>query len=271
MSIRRSLWACSALIVSLAGCSSAVTPQQSTAAEPTTQAATAFKPVGNEGQPAPDAVKQAIAKSLASIQVKSTITSAQQTALPGIYWVTFTDMPPVFISGDGKTILQGDMLRIENGQVASGNALLERQHARNLLSQVKLSDTIVFPAIGKKRSRVYAFTDVECGYCRKLHSQIEAINAKGIEVVYLAWPRAQQDVPIMNQVWCSADRRAALTQAKLGMPLPTNAACQTPVLQQRNLGMQLGVQGTPAVYSEAGEYLGGYITPEDLAAKLNLR
>lgn len=94
------------------------------------------------------------------------------------------------------------------------------------------------------------------------------INAKGIEVRYIAWPRGEQFMPAMESVWCSADRQAAFNQAIAGAPLPP-ATCKNPVRAQYQLGLNMGVNGTPAIYNEEGVYLGGYLSPDELVQRLN--
>ncbi len=115
---------------------------------------------------------------------------------------------------------------------------------------------------------VYVFTDASCPYCHKLHEHLDEINAKGIEVRYIAWPRGDQFMPTMEAIWCSADRKAAFAQAVQGQPVQA-AQCKNPVRDQYQLGQKIGVNGTPAIYSVEGEYLGGYLTPEELDTRLN--
>ena len=114
---------------------------------------------------------------------------------------------------------------------------------------------IIYPAKGETKAVVYAFTDADCGYCRKLHSEMDDINARGIEVRYLAWPRSQESVPKMEAIWCSQDRNAAMDQAKMGANVQAHMA----------LGSRLGVRGTPAIFTEAGEQVGGYLPAAQLA------
>jgi thiol:disulfide interchange protein DsbC len=128
---------------------------------------------------------------------------------------------------------------------------------------------IVFSPQGKPKSTVYVFTDADCGYCRKLHSEMDQILAQGIEVRYLAWPRSPQSMPDMNAVWCSEDRNSAMTQAKNGIKVQA-ASCENPVMKHREIGMQIGVNGTPAIYTPDGKYLGGYIPAPELAKQLGL-
>jgi len=118
---------------------------------------------------------------------------------------------------------------------------------------------------------VTVFTDLDCGYCRKLHAQIADFNRAGIAVDYVFWPRSglvgdSYDKAV--SVWCAADRRKAFTDAKLGLSIP-KATCANPVAQDYNLGIAVGVDGTPAIFASDGTQLGGFLTPADLKAKLD--
>jgi thiol:disulfide interchange protein DsbC len=117
---------------------------------------------------------------------------------------------------------------------------------------------------------ITVFTDVECIYCRKLHSEIEELNRLGVRVRYLAYPRTgpgTEDWRKMETVWCAKDRKTAITQAKLGKPVSA-PSCAAPVKKQYELGEQLGVRGTPAILTMSGEYIGGYLPPAQILQQL---
>jgi thiol:disulfide interchange protein DsbC len=127
---------------------------------------------------------------------------------------------------------------------------------------------IVFkPKDGQVKHRVTVFTDVDCGYCRQFHREIDQVTALGIEVDYLSFPRTGPDTESWakaDHVWCAKNRQEALTEAKLGGSVPDADCASTPVESHYNLGHLVGVRGTPAVYSETGELLGGYLSPAQL-------
>jgi thiol:disulfide interchange protein DsbC len=123
----------------------------------------------------------------------------------------------------------------------------------------------------KVKYTITVFTDVECGYCRKLHSEIAQLNDRGVQVRYLAYPRAgpgTDDWAKMEAVWCSTDRKKAITEAKAGKAVKA-AQCATPIAKQFKLGEQLGVRGTPAIFTDSGEYIGGYLAPDQMVSKLD--
>jgi len=116
------------------------------------------------------------------------------------------------------------------------------------------------------------FTDIDCPYCRKLHSQIAAYNRLGIRVRYLLYPRTGPNTESWTkaeQVWCSGDRNTALTRAKLGEALNTKPCADNPVARSYALGQEFALEGTPAIITPSGELLPGYVPPDVLAAHLN--
>jgi len=96
---------------------------------------------------------------------------------------------------------------------------------------------------------------------------MDEMNAKGIEVRYIAWPRGEQHMPAMEAIWCSADRRSAFDQAIAGAQISTKK-CENPVQDQYQMGLNMGVNGTPAIYNSEGTYLGGYLSTSELLNRL---
>jgi thiol:disulfide interchange protein DsbC len=118
---------------------------------------------------------------------------------------------------------------------------------------------------------ITVFTDVDCAFCRKLHSQIADYNKLGIRVRYLLYPRTGPNSSSWTkaeQVWCSPDRNDALTKAKLGEDLKTKACKDNPVARSYALGQQFALQGTPAILLADGELLSGYEPPDVLLKDL---
>lgn len=173
----------------------------------------------------------------------------------------------LYVSDDGRYLMQSQPYDIQKKTLATSEGLLA--HRRKLLATVPHADRIVFAPPNAKYT-ISVFTDIECGYCRKLHQDIAELNRNGIAVEYLAFPRmglGSKDYTDMISVWCSADRKQALTTAKAGQPVaPRN--CTNPVAMQYKLGQQLGVNGTPAIFAADGTQLGGYLPPAQLKAAL---
>lgn len=174
----------------------------------------------------------------------------------------------LYISNDGRYLLQGNLYDMNAKENLSQRSLAKVR--RELLDTVPLSDRIVFTPPNPKYT-VAVFTDVECGYCRKLHSQIAEYNRQGIAVEYLAFPRRGLGTPDsqkMVNVWCAADRKKALTDAKSGRAVPKRD-CKNPVAMEYSLGERVGLRGTPMIVTDKGEAMPGYMPPEALRVTLD--
>jgi thiol:disulfide interchange protein DsbC len=188
--------------------------------------------------------------------------------IPGVYELT-RGADIAYVSADGKYAIAGDLYEINSNNNLTEN---KRRGARaKLLSAIPDSETLVFSPPNPKYT-VNVFTDVDCGYCRKLHSQMAEYNRLGIRVRYLFYPRSGPDTESWDkaeEVWCSKDRNAALTRAKLGEKLSAPKQCKgSPVARDYALGQKLNIGGTPALVLEDGELLPGYLPPAMLAQRL---
>lgn len=210
------------------------------------------------------AVVEALQTNLTASGIEERIVSAVPTDMDGIYWVTAEGLPSFFTDKSGKHIIQGQIIAVGEAQPVDISAALVAKTAQEALKAVDKKEMIIYPAKGETKSVIYAFTDADCGYCRKLHEEMDDINARGIEVRYLAWPRSQESVPKMEAIWCSQDRNAAMNQAKMGADVQA-PSCANPVQEHMALGARLGVRGTPAVFTETGEQVGGYLPAAQLA------
>jgi thiol:disulfide interchange protein DsbC len=187
--------------------------------------------------------------------------------VPGVYELARgTDI--AYVTADGKYAFSGDLY-----DLASNNNLTE-QHRRELrakrIATVPESEMLIFGPPAPKYT-VTVFTDVDCPYCRKLHSQIAAYNSLGVRVRYLLFPRNGPKTASWTkaeQVWCSADRNDALTRAKLGQELKTKPCANNPVAHSYALGQDFALQGTPAIILPDGELLPGYVPPDVLVQHL---
>ena len=176
----------------------------------------------------------------------------------------------LYVSDDGRYLMQGAVLDLEAQEDLMQNSPALAEHRRKLIATIPHAERIVFAPPNAKYT-VTVFTDIECGYCRKLHGEVGELNRLGIAVEYLAFPRmglGSKDHSDMVSVWCAADRNQALTRAKEGKPVQAKE-CQSPVEAQFALGQRLGVTGTPAVYAANGTQLGGYLPPKQMREALD--
>ena len=250
------------LVVVAAGCSNNAadaTSNSSVVNAAATKVSTAKVAADND-----PAVVEALQTNLTASGIEERIVSAVPTDMEGIYWVTAEGLPSFFTDKSGKHIIQGQIIAVGEAQPVDISAALAAKTAQEALKAVDKKEMIIYPAKGETKSVIYAFTDADCGYCRKLHEEMEDINARGIEVRYLAWPRSQESVPKMEAIWCSQDRNAAMNQAKMGADVQA-PSCANPVQEHMALGARLGVRGTPAVFTETGEQVGGYLPAAQLA------
>lgn len=180
----------------------------------------------------------------------------------------------VYVSNDGKYMFNGNLVDLSVKKDLSERAWAGFRKAE--LAKVPVAQRIVYAPANPVHT-VSVFTDVTCGYCQELHKRIADLNKAGIAVQYLAWPRegvtdqAGRDTPTLTEmasVWCAADRNKAFNDAMNGRA-PKPATCANPVRDQFNLGVRLGVTGTPAVIAEDGTMIGGYLPPDQMRAKLD--
>ncbi|MDR7135179.1 thiol:disulfide interchange protein DsbC [Lysobacter niastensis] len=178
----------------------------------------------------------------------------------------------VYVSNDGRYLFLpgsgGALFDVDARKNLSEGALASMR--KELLKTIPVSERIVFAPANPKYT-VSVFTDVECGYCRKFHSEIAEYNRQGIAVQYLAFPRmglGSDDYKKMVSVWCAPDRRKALTDAKADHQVQSRS-CKTSVNQQYDVGQRAGLTGTPMILAADGTQLGGYIPPAALRATLD--
>ena len=192
--------------------------------------------------------------------------AVSETPIDGILQVQINS-DIVYVTADGQYLLQGQIMEIDSrtnitDQAKSGIRI-------GLLDGLKEDEQITFTPEEPKFD-VLVFTDIDCGYCRKLHNQMEGYNEEGIAIHYLAFPRAgigSASYDKFVSVWCADDQKEALTLAKNGTD-PDPEKCPNPIADQYELGRELGVTGTPALVTADGTLIPGYMPPEQLRQRL---
>jgi thiol:disulfide interchange protein DsbC len=252
--------------VSLAACAQSNSP--ATAARPGAEAAKVAAPMlASTLKVAPGSAAERARNAILKVNPQVQIDQITTSELPGFQEAVIGGQV-VYVSDDGRYLLQGAAYDIEHKRNLAEATLATLRH--KLMATMPLSQRIVFSPPNPKYT-VTVFTDVECGYCRKLHSQIADYNRQGIAVEYVAFPRmglGSEDYRKMVAVWCSADPRRALTDAKNDRPVAYRN-CKNPVAMQYAMGQRMGLTGTPMILAEDGTQLGGYVPPEQLRQALD--
>ncbi|MCW8885992.1 MAG: DsbC family protein [Motiliproteus sp.] len=220
---------------------------------------------------------QQLRSKIASVIGRVNITEIKETDIPNLLEVEFSNGQAIYASTDGNYILDGTLYQLRDDRAV--NIRKERLEAKLVplrqqsIAELKVEDMVIFSPKGDVKATIYAFTDVDCGYCRKLHNEIQAYNDLGIEVRYLAYPRAgvgSHSYDKMVAIWCADDPLEAMTASKAGRPIPMKT-CDNPVSDQFALGGRLGVTGTPSLITSDGHIMPGYIPAPRLAAALQVQ
>lgn len=226
-----------------------------------------FGLVMSAGLAAQDKPEDVIREALKSLNPEIRIDSVRPSPMSGVYEVTVPGQV-VYVTGDGKYLMQGMLLDIPNKVDLTEKRRSELR--RTLLAAAPSSQRIVFKPKGEVKHTVTVFTDIDCGYCRELHKHMAEYNDRGIQIEYMLFPRAGVGSESFRKAvaaWCSKNQQEALTKAKAGDD-PGNATCVNPVEAQYNLGQQVGVTGTPTLVFPDGSVAPGYVTPDQLEQRL---
>jgi thiol:disulfide interchange protein DsbC len=222
-------------------------------------AAPASSPAGKPGD-----TRAQIAKKLEGLKVED----VRISPVTGVYEIT-RGSDVSYVSSDGRYAIVGDMIDLDSDANLSENR--RRGIRQRLIETVPENEMLVFSPKDPKYT-ITVFTDIDCGYCRKLHSQIAEYNRLGIRVRYLFFPRTGPDTESWHKaeaVWCSSNRNEALTKAKKGEDIESkDCGANNIVARDYELGQKLSVDGTPAIFLSTGEMLPGYAPPGQLVKYL---
>ena len=209
-------------------------------------------------------------KVLAVLPPESKIESIEESVIDGLFKVYFGDLQPLYVSEDGNYFIYGDLYQIEKGSVKNLSLVDLDNRRKVLLDAIPVEDLIQYKSENQKHN-IFVFTDVDCGYCRKFHSQISEYNNLGISVNYAAFPRSGIDGETyqkMVSVWCSDDKKNLLSTLKEDGEIKSLFCTNQPITEQYNLGKNLGVTGTPAIFTSNGSQIKGYVPPDELIKRL---
>jgi len=210
--------------------------------------------------------EQAIRESLTALQPDMPIEAIAESPMKGVYQVQLKGGRQLYASADGQFLIQGYMFQFKDGQAINLTEQAQSRSVAKAVDAVPTSEMVVFSPENPK-THITVFTDTDCGYCQKLHSEVPELNRLGVEVRYMAFPRqgmGSHGANTLASVWCAKDRQAAMNKAKAREDVPA-ATCENPVAEQYQLGQLIGVQGTPAIILADGQIIPGYQPAPQLA------
>lgn len=210
---------------------------------------------------------QAIRATLTKLQPDMPIEAIAESPMNGLFQVHLQGGRMLYASADGQFLMQGNLYQVKDGDAVNLTRQAESKGIAKAINDVPVSEMVVFSPKEPAKAHITVFTDTDCGYCQKLHSEVPELNRRGIEVRYVAFPRqgvGSHGYNSLVSVWCAKDRQAAMDKAKAREELPA-ATCDNPVTKQYELGQMIGVNGTPAIVLGNGELIPGYQPAPQLA------
>ncbi len=219
---------------------------------------------------APTSEQQKIQKALEGVMENTHLVKVYLSDLPNFFILQIGGQTAM-ISKDGKFLIDGDVIDLDNRR-----SLLKGVHTAFVdkqINDIPDDQKVTFKA-KDELAAIHVFSDIDCGYCRKLHNEITALNDDGITVHYLAFPRSGPDTKSWKKsenVWCAKNKQNAMTDAKQGKStssFPQSENCSVDIAMQYELGQKIGVRGTPSIIMPNGEMVPGYLPATQLVAKI---
>ncbi|PMR76241.1 DsbC family protein [Billgrantia endophytica] len=201
------------------------------------------------------------------------VSSVNETPMDGIYQVRLDTGESFYSDAEGKFFLVGDLYENSGQGLVNLTEQSRNSERAERLASVPEAERVVFRGTADSQAEIVVFTDTTCPYCRQFHEEVPRLNELGIEVHYLAFPRTGMNAEgarLLQQIWCADNPSEAMATAKRQEALPGTADCDNPVEAQYHLGMEVGVQGTPAIVLPDGRMVPGYVPAERLAEMLGL-
>jgi thiol:disulfide interchange protein DsbC len=198
------------------------------------------------------------------------IESIELSPIPDIFAVYYGDIQPIYVTKDGSFFIFGDIYKINNNSISNVTEDNIAERRKFILNKIPSDELISFKSDNEQFSLI-VFTDVDCGYCRKLHNQIEEYNELGISIHYAAFPRSGMGTSAFSKMvgaWCSNNPKDSITKLKNNKNLDLSFCDTQPVSKQYIIGKKLGVNGTPAIFSKDGVMFSGYVEPKELLLRL---
>ena len=189
----------------------------------------------------------------------------ETSLLPDFYVVNVANNQILYVSKSFEFVLAGEVIKLKEGQITSLNDKYQTKLVKNILSTINSKESINFVS-NKEKYKLTIFTDISCGYCRLLHSEIDSYLKEGLTINYLAFPRDGLNGSVykdMMSAWCSKNPKQSLTKLKNGEEIE-ELQCNNPVSDHFRKGSLLGITGTPTIILEDGRKFSGYIPANEL-------
>ena len=193
------------------------------------------------------------------------IESIIESDFPGIFKVYYGDIQPIYVLPNTEYIILGDIFSLKGDRPESETEKDKGRLRLKILAELDQDSFIKFKSNNEK-SVLTVFTDVECTYCRKFHSEIDEYLENGVSINYLAFPRTGVDSSSYEKMvaaWCSNEKKESITNLKNDIDIELNS-CENPVENHFEIGKRIGVTGTPAIITQTGLLLPGYIPANEL-------
>ncbi|NRB40023.1 MAG: thioredoxin fold domain-containing protein [Pseudomonadales bacterium] len=220
------------------------------------------------------AFKKSFSAKLLKVNPQFHIATVEEAGMPGFYQVQIDNGPLLYATKNGDYFFTGTLYQLTANQMVNLTDQTAAKQRQALMAELNPAEMIIFkPTAPVKTKRVITvFTDVDCYYCQKLHKEVPELNARGIEVRYMAFPRAglgSQSYKKIASAWCSKTPQETMTKLKNKEAVEI-ISCDNPVAKQYKLGKKMGVSGTPAILLEDGTLIPGYRPAADLAKQLGI-
>ena len=200
------------------------------------------------------------------IPIELNIDSIKESQLPNFYEVILSDGSLFYVEKGGQYLVLGDIFKIKNEELVNLSREKNYSKVKDMLQKIDEKSLIKFSP-KEIKYKVYVFTDVDCGFCRKFHNQISSYLDQGIQVNYLAFPRSGTDSDTykkMSIAWCSPNRQEVLTGLKKDKDFEQIDCEDNPIKTHFELAKSIDIQGTPTIISQSGFTIPGYIEAKEL-------
>lgn len=217
-------------------------------------------------------VIESVQEGLSFLGDPEVVKSIKSTPVDGIFEVVLIDNKVLYTDQNVAHIFDGTLLEVQQDGLVNLTEGVMNDSRKEAMASVSRDDQIIFSPEGEVKASVTVFTDIDCGYCQKLHSEMAGYNEQGIEIRYMAYPRAgvgSESYKKIVTAWCSDDQKLAMTNLKARVPM-TPVTCENPVAQQFAISQEIGLRGTPAIITDDGVLISGYRPPANLAQALGI-